>query len=413
MSNKSMSRELMQEAVDAVALHGSQVKAAQALKVPRETLAARLRNAKTFGVTTAVDLDNVKDREITKLKDRVNDLQASLRASQREALTMGTIRREIFGMAERVPDPPAWLISDAKKTGSVTGVPLTLWSDWHFGETVRPEQVNGLNAYNTGIAQQRAELLVERIVDLCFNHMVNPKYPGVVINLGGDMISGEIHEELLRTNELTSIPACLNLTKILVRCLRAMADKFGRVFVTGVSGNHGRTTRRPSFKDLAQLNYDWLIYQMIEMRLEDDKRFSFHFPATADVFYQVYGHRYMLTHGDHIGTKGGDGIIGALGPILRGDTKMRNAATDNERYDTVLMGHWHQLLPLFPRLCVNGSLKGYDEYAKLELRARPEEPQQMLWFQHPTRGITCQWPVKVGQKRPAVSKEWLSLEVAA
>ena len=50
-------------------------------------------------------------------------------------------------------------------------------------------------------ARQRAKRLVENTIDLLMNHMVNPKYPGVVINLGGDMVSGDIHEELSATNE--------------------------------------------------------------------------------------------------------------------------------------------------------------------------------------------------------------------
>ena len=103
-----------------------------------------------------------------------------------------------------------------------------------------------------------------------------------------------------------------------------------------------------------------------------------------------------------------------FGPILRGDVKIRNANGHvGQPFDTLLMGHWHQLLPLFPRLCVNGSLKGYDEFAKLALRAPPEEPQQALWFTHPERGITCHWPVKLGPKRPAAKQDWVSWPKAA
>jgi hypothetical protein len=40
-----------------------------------------------------------------------------------------------------------------------------------------------------------------------------------------------------------------------------------------------------------------------------------------DVHYRVYGLRFLLNHGDMLGVKGGDGIIGAIGPIMRGEIK--------------------------------------------------------------------------------------------
>lgn len=58
--------------------------------------------------------------------------------------------------------------------------------------------------------------------------------------------------------------------------------------------------------------------------------------------------------------------IRALGPIIRGDHKKRSRNSQIDLgYDTLLLGHWHQLIML-QRLIVNGSLKGYDEYAALK-----------------------------------------------
>jgi hypothetical protein len=44
-----------------------------------------------------------------------------------------------------------------------------------------------------------------------------------------------------------------------------------------------------------------------------------------------------------LGVKGGDGIIGAIGPIMRGEIKKsgQSAALGLE-YDINIMGHWHQ-----------------------------------------------------------------------
>jgi hypothetical protein len=107
----------------------------------------------------------------------------------------------------------------------------------------------------------------------------------------------------------------------------------------------------------------------------------------------------MLTHGDMLGGKGGDGIIGSIGPISRGEIKFRGAAASaGQEYDTLVMGHWHQQLWL-PRAIVAKCLKGFDEYARLSLRATPSAPSQPLWFMHPTRGFTSRWDIKADAPR--------------
>ena len=46
----------------------------------------------------------------------------------------------------------------------------------------------------------------------------------------------------------------------------------------------------------------------------NDPRIRFAIPDGPDCLYQVFNHRYLLTHGDQF--RGGDGLIGCLGPIV-------------------------------------------------------------------------------------------------
>jgi hypothetical protein len=127
-----------------------------------------------------------------------------------------------------------------------------------------------------------------------------------------------------------------------------------------------------------------------------------------DVHYRVYGLRFLLDHGDIFGVKGGDGIIGAIGPIMRGEIKKsgQSAALGLE-YDINIMGRWHQEL-LLPRAIVCNTPKGFDEYERLQLGAKPTRPTQPLWFVHPVHGITARWSVYVDEPgKPAT--EWVSV----
>jgi hypothetical protein len=102
-------------------------------------------------------------------------------------------------------------------------------------------------------------------------------------------------------------------------------------------------------------------------------------------------------------------MIGALGPIIRGDHKKRSRNGQiGQEYDTMILGHWHQLIQL-RRLIVNGSLKGYDEYAN-NGNFGFEPPQQGLWITHPLYGITFQMPVYVDRQAPQkMSPNWVSV----
>lgn len=223
------------------------------------------------------------------------------------------------------------------------------------------------------------------------------------------MIGGDIHDELAKTNELEVPPALIDLFNALVWALGQMADAFGRVFVPCVPGNHGRMTRKPQAKRRVFTNFDWLLYQMLRSHFANDDRLVFSVPASGDCHFSIYGRRFFLTHGDAMGVKGGDGIIGAMGPILRGTLKTRSSEGKAGRdFDVALIGHWHQYLPL-PRVIVNGTLKGYDEFARVFLRAEPEAPQQALFFVHPVNGIVSHWPIYADEPTVKGVVEWCSI----
>jgi hypothetical protein len=360
--------------------------------VQYNTFRSRLALARTSGIVadkTGLNTQQLAEHERLQLQDRVRELEYALKTERRERLSEDRVRDEILGLTKASVRIPNWTLKPAK-TANAPGIPMVLWSDWHWGEVVLAGQIHHKNEFNVAIAKRRLQRLVERTVAICFQHMVNPKYPGIVINLGGDLVSGDIHEELVETNELTSAETLIDIVGALSWALKKIVEQFGQVWVVSVAGNHGRMTKKPRAKNRAATNFDWVIAQLLRRQFIDDDRFSWLVPDGPDAVYSVYGHRYLLTHGDQF--RGGDGIIGALGPILRGDTKKRaRNANIGLAYDTMLMGHWHQYLP-FDRVIVNGSLKGYDEYAMMN-NFGFEAPRQALWFTHPRHGITSHWGI--------------------
>ena len=411
MANPGLSDGQLLEALRAYEeFNGNKTKAAESIGVNRNTYINRLSVARQkfeAGVDPVSGLDTNRDAEGIDnqlLRDRIRKLEAQLSTIQRDNLDAEFVKKKILKLSDQPVSVPNWMIKP-KASSESTGVPTLLASDWHWGEVVDPRQVNGVNEYNIGIAQDRAKVMVETTVELLKEHIKHKQYPGIVFALGGDMVSGDIHEELSVSNEKEIMPTVLDLWATLAWCIDTLAKEFGNVFVPCVTGNHGRNTHKIRAKGRNFTSFDWLVYQFLAKRFENDKRVKFHIPDGSDAHYQLYNHRYVLTHGDQF--RGGDGMIGALGPIIRGDHKKRsrNSQIDMD-YDTLLLGHWHQLIQL-QRLIVNGSLKGYDEYA-YQNNFPFEPPRQALWITHEKYGITFSAPVMVDRPKGNKKAPWIS-----
>lgn len=368
--------------------------AAEDMNIDTSTLMTRIRSAKRlYGLDvqdTPLPEDDTPEIAILKLKDDVRTLRAALQSAQREDMTRAAISKRILGIADADPNPPKWALDKPKKGGGVIGVPILFASDWHWGEVVQPSEIGYANDFNIEIAHARARRLINTAVSLLFEHMANPNYPGIVFALGGDLVTGTIHEELTATNDRPIMPTVLDLLGVLIWCVETLKAKFGKVFIPGVAGNHGRLTQKTVAKERAHTNWDWLICKLLEQRFQGDKDVQFLIPDGPDCHFRVYGHRYLLTHGDQF--KGGNGIAGSLMPIERGRHKKSTREISLDRhFDTMILGHFHQLMQL-PHLIVNGSLKGLDEWA-FQMNFGFERPAQALWITHPENGITFQMPI--------------------
>lgn len=354
------------------------------------------------------------------LKDKIRTLEAQIKAAAKEQLDAHYVRTKIFKLAESESLPPNWLIKPGKGASAMPGVPTLMLSDWHWGEIIDPTQIGGVNMYNVALAHERARLVVANAIKLLKEHVVNPNYPGIVLILGGDMVSGDIHEELVATNEMEIMPTVRDLQGVLRWVIAMLANAFGKVIVECVSGNHGRNTHKIRAKGRAFTSFDWLLYQWLETSFNPvdpitgkkgagyDDRVQFVIPNGPDLLYKVFDYRYLLTHGDQF--RGGDSMIGCLGPLTRGDHKKRSRNSQVDMaYDTMVVGHYHTLMML-KYLIVNGSLCGYNEYA-FSNNFKFEPPQQALWLTHPDHGITISMPVFAtgnSSKPMNLNSEWVS-----
>lgn len=285
---------------------------------------------------------------------------------------------------------PKWLTPKASRARKHHATALLMLSDLHLDEVVDPLAMAGMNAYDRDIATQRLERVVEGTVTVASRFVAGVEWDGLVVALNGDILTGEIHDELARTNEAPTAASVTYWVPRLASALTYLADHFGRVHVPCTDGNHDRTYKKIPAKQRAESSWAWVVYNWLADMVRDDKRITFDIDPSEGRVYPIYDTWFHQIHGDGFRSAGG---IGGIYPSMLKYLHRMDAmwAAHGKRIDVHLMGHWHTYLT-GPNFLVNGSLKGYDEYAR-HGGFRPEKPRQAFAVVTPERGITQQMPI--------------------
>lgn len=325
-------------------------------------------------------------RENTQLKQRISSLLDV-------HITSDKLAEFSAKLAANPVKTPKWVPAKHDRKSLDRAVPVIFASDWHLDEVVKLDQMGGVNAYNRAIAEVRCGNFFDNAVRLTKHFIGGIKYDGLYLLLGGDIFSGNIHEELKTTNEATIIESIIHWVEPFSSGIKYLADNFGHVHIPCVVGNHGRLSHKPVAKNRVQDNFDYLFYNMLAMNLKDDPRITWDISTAADCRFDILDQTFLFTHGDQF--RGGGGIAGAVHPWLLGNARKLKAYTGmGKSYTHLVMGHWHQLTLGIQGMFVNGSLKGYDEYAAIS-NFPYEPPQQALWLVQPRVGVTGRWPIHV------------------
>lgn len=335
-------------------------------------------------------------QKIKQLKEENELLKADLNDANKTKLGNDKIRT-IIGLcnAKEFGESPEWL-KPPKKYTKTMGTPNLFISDVHFDEIVNESQIQYVNKYNREIAISRLKIIFQNSIDILKGQFINPSYDGFALHLGGDLLSGIIHEELRETNEDSISRSILLLTDLLIEFIEHLLKNFNNVLVTGVVGNHGRMSVKPHFKNRSFDNYEWFVYQYLMRYFKNNNNISFIIPEGSDAVFQIYNKRFLLTHGDQF--QGGTGISGLMAPLMLGlHRKRQRQAQIQKPFDIMMMGHWHQYIHTDSYI-VNGSVKGYDEYA-FNYNFPFERPQQAMFILHPINGVTWRAPILCGENK--------------
>ena len=307
-----------------------------------------------------IEIISEDKRKITRLENENKQLRKAVSDAKDNIIDTDDIKELIAGVKDIGFDDviPEWIDRTDKKLVPVIGL-----SDIHIGEVVEEGDVGFGDCYNTELAHEYADKVVNDFIGICKKNM-NYEYDGVVLLLGGDIIAGNNMHNMDETNDRTAIQQVVEGVNLIIRSINTLETAFGKVFAPAVTGNHDRLdgSRYTRTKNRTENSLGTMVYYFVQQHFKDNPNVSIVTDKSDEVNFSINSHRFNLQHGDTI--KGGNGIGGVAVPILRARAKKLTAAVAvNKAFDTLIIGHFHQSIQLNGLIVMN-SLKIYDEYSK-------------------------------------------------
>lgn len=265
-------------------------------------------------------------------------------------------------------------------------------SDWHTGEVVAPETVGGYNGYNWAILNERISKFAERWIEHYELHKSMFDVTEHVICVLGDMVSGIIHQSLVKTNEFGPFEQTAKAADLICQYIEYThrhAEVTTVHFVTDT--NHGRLSPKMEYKRGPLDNLDRVVAELVRERLcghegltLDGKPFrtggipgiTVHVHDESMPNVAIGEKRFVLMHGHQIRGRG----VSLLGSKkMVGREAMMHMDT-GRIFHYIVAGHLHESAKeIDTRMRIVGTPVGLSEYG-YGAGFEPITPRQTGWF---------------------------------
>lgn len=343
-----------------------------------------------------IRLEVQHDLHIARLSSEVKHYRNLYRESIRQNTTQDalveTLQTAVSAMPVLKPQPVKVPAGKARGVHAA----LALWSDLHNGEVVNREAMGGLSEFDMDIFRRRVGLYVKTFLRLIELKRTSLEIPVLHVFGDGDFISGLIHDELVRTNQVSVMEQTMMTALLMATALSQIGEHFEEVYFSGTPGNHGRNQQKVEYKE-PHVNWDYICYQWMAALLKDHEHIHFDLPKSLWQITRVVNTDFLHFHGH--GIRGWAGI--PYYGINRALKELREALTIGAKtFDAVAMGHFHEpfwrQMPTGP-LMINGCWKGGDEYALGSLY-KITPPIQMITIVHDRYGALEPIPLQLGHE---------------
>lgn len=280
------------------------------------------------------------------------------------------VRDLLAATVKAIKPPPVWTPGKDKGKSEVTA--LILFGDAHVGEVTDPKQAEGWGRFNYAIAERRTEKYLDLLTRWVETQRAGYAIERCHVVVLGDMVSGDIHEELRRTNEFPPPVQAIAAGRLVAALVSGLSGMFRGVTVDAVSAsNHGRLTVKPQFKGGTLNSWDFVVTEYARALLAKHGNVQVRMLPAKKQTVEIGGFHFLCGHGDTVKAWMGIpwyGIEREIGRearrrLERVQEQLRRAVPVDGMMDYGLGGHWHVPFagPSFKYL-INGSLSGTNEF---------------------------------------------------
>ena len=296
-----------------------------------------------------IEIEKQKDelyKERVRLRDKKRELNALLTAEARYENLVSVLKENIDKLE------PLQIERSIPYVPSETEACLIL-SDFHYGIKID----NQVNHYNIDIAKDRVTQLVDKTIEFCCLHRVKT----LNIEILGDMCNGHINVGNRVEQEEDAISQIINVSELLTKAIRILANSIKEAKVFCVFGNHSRLISDKK-QAITPESVERLIFEYLKLRLPDIEVVT---SKTDDYLVtNVANRKIVLCHGNNDSPTA---CVKNFVNIL------------DFKPDEIHMGHFHTFGITNDNDCeivVNGSLVSTDDYA-LSIRRATKASQTL------------------------------------
>lgn len=287
-----------------------------------------------------------------------------------------------------IPLPATYKPKKSKSDSPTTAVMQI--SDGHMGSVQRANEIEGFNEFDPDICEARQIDYAVKFIDWVNMHRSSYIVNDCAVIVTGDLISGDIHDELKITNAMPSPVQVVRAAEVLTKQVAMLAAQFVNVAVHFiVEDNHARLTKKPQMKEAGYNSLNYLVGKIAQIYLQKHGNVEFNIYPQFEKVIRVENRQYLICHGHK--------IMGWMGvpwySIERKVSKesmarMQIIMNDINQakqigFHKYIFGHWHTPFDS-PLYACCGSVSGCDAYD--HSAGRYSTPTQSSWMVHSKHG---------------------------
>lgn len=263
-------------------------------------------------------------------------------------------------------------------------------SDGHHGANQAPNEIEGFNAFSPKIGEARQLNFARDVVASVERKRKSFNIPHLAHIVTGDMIAGDIHEELRVTAEWPAPVQAVEAGKLLAKQIAITSPHFENVTVHFVAAdNHARLTKKPQAKEEGLNTLNYVVGEVAKAYTSRLPNVDFRIYPVHEQVINVNGRQYLACHGH--GVQGWAGVpwygierkVGkeALARLQIIMEEIQLARTIG--FHKYVFGHFHTFIDT-ALYSGAGSVQGTDAFD--HKAGRYSKPSQPSWVVHPTHG---------------------------